>query len=298
MKHTAIVTFIVLGIFFLSQVIGLGIINSYIDHSATEETGKLALKNYPLGLESPEIEGPEAVFSIIAAILIGTVLALVLIKFKQRLLWKLWFLVAIFVTLTIAFKPFIGGTAAIVLGGLLALWKIYRPNFIVHNFTELFVYGGLAVILLPLLNKIVWAALLLILISAYDIYAVNKSKHMIKLAKFQTKSKVFAGVLIPYKMPKLGVGKKGKKVKVRTAILGGGDIGFPLLFAGVIFKDLILTNSAGIAFAKTLVVPVFTTIALGWLLFSAEKDKFYPAMPTISAGAFLGFIAIKLLGFL
>ena len=65
-----------------------------------------------------------------------------------------------------------------------------------------------------------------------------KSKHMVAMAQFQTKSGIFAGVLLPYKMPKLSLRKKKHKNKklVKTAILGGGDIGFPLIFSGVIMK--------------------------------------------------------------
>ena len=43
---------------------------------------------------------------------------------------------------------------------------------------------------------------LLILISVYDFIAVFKIKHMITLAKFQTKSKVFAGLFVPYRREK------------------------------------------------------------------------------------------------
>ena len=103
-------------------------------------------------------------------------------------------------------------------------------------------------------------------------YAVWKSKHMIKMAKFQTKMKLFAGLMVPY----------GKK----TAILGGGDLGFPLLFTGVIFK-----NSGW----ESLLVVACTTIALGVLLYKSEKNKYYPAMPFISLGCLVGYILTLLI---
>ena len=102
---------------------------------------------------------------------------------------------------------------------------------------------------MPLLN-IFYAYILLIILSLYDMYAVWKSKHMVKMAKFQTRSGIFAGLLIPYGFKKA---KKKGMVKVKTAVLGGGDIGFPLLFAGTIlvFKGwlpaLIVTACATIA---------------------------------------------------
>ena len=83
-------------------------------------------------------------------------------------------------------------------------------------------------------------------------YAVWKSKHMVKMAKFQTKSNIFAGLMLPYQK-KTGkvvsavtkTEKKEsaphtaieKKKELKTAILGGGDVAFPLLFAGVVLKS-------------------------------------------------------------
>jgi presenilin-like A22 family membrane protease len=297
MKHTVPVTFAVLGVFLVAQLIGLFIVSRYIDYQALKETGKITYSELPLKFERPEVPEKTSFVYIMVAILIGTILALVLIRFQQKVIWKLWFLLAVFITLNVAFKPFVAAQVATFAAIVFSIWKTFFPNFYVHNLTELFIYGGLAAIFVPILN-VFSAILLLIFISAYDAYAVWKSKHMIKLAQFQTKSKMFAGVVIPYKLPKMKVPKPSKKIKVRSAILGGGDIGFPLLFAGVMFKELILTNTASVAFAKVLIIPAFATIALGWLLFKAQQDKFYPAMPTISLGCFIGFILMNLIGFL
>ena len=133
-----------------------------------------------------------------------------------------------------------------------------------------------------------------LLISAYDIYAVWKSKHMVTLAKFQTSSKVFAGLSIPYKMPKKEAKKKTGKVvkieKIKTAILGGGDIAFPLIFAGVVMKQ--------VGFLTSLIIPVFVSAALLILFIKSKKDRFYPAMPFLSFGCLVGYGFVLLLGFI
>ncbi len=299
MKHTWSVSLIVLAVFFVAQVLGLVIINNYVNHQALTQTGNVTFRQLPLGMQTPQTQGVESFITIMLAVLIGTVLALALIRFNQHSLWKIWFLVAIFVTLTVAFGSFFSETIAIVLAALFALWKVFRPNIYVHNLTELFIYGGLAAIFVNMLN-ILAAVLLLLFISAYDAYAVWKSKHMITLAKFQTDSKLFAGVLIPYKLPKSSMksSKSTKTKRVKTAILGGGDIGFPLLFAGVLFKELLAKNSVSVALAEVLIVPICATLALGWLLYKGQKDKFYPAMPFISTGCFIGLAIMHFLGFL
>ena len=110
---------------------------------------------------------------------------------------------------------------------------------------------------------------------------------------------MFAGLLIPYKLTKLSLPKKAVKKtakiskvpqKVRTAILGGGDIGFPLIFAGIVLKELGLWQS--------LIIPFFATLGLGMLLWKSKEKKFYPAMPFISAGCFLGLGIVLLIGLL
>ena len=88
-------------------------------------------------------------------------------------------------------------TIIIFLAISLAAWKILRPNVFIHNLTEVFIYGGIAALLVPIIN-LFSAFILLLLISIYDMYAVWKSKHMVSMAKFQSEAKVFAGLLKRY----------------------------------------------------------------------------------------------------
>ncbi|MEA3430045.1 MAG: presenilin family intramembrane aspartyl protease [Nanoarchaeota archaeon] len=299
MKHTLKVTIFLVIIFFCAQIIGLGVINQYMDHEQTEETGNITWSNLPYDLERPEIEETSSYAWIMAAILIGTALLLLLIRFRRVNIWKFWFFISVWLALSIAFGAFVNQLLAVILALALGIWKVFKPNIWVHNGTELFIYGGLAAIFVPIIS-VKGAFILLLIISIYDMIAVWKSKHMVKLAKFQTDSKVFAGLLVPYKLPKMSkMGKKkSKKVKVKTAVLGGGDIGFTLLFAGVMMKQLMLTNTIAIGFLKTVIITVTTTVALFWLLTAAKKDKFYPAMPFLSIGCVAGFIILAILGFI
>jgi presenilin-like A22 family membrane protease len=294
MKHNVPVTLILVSVFFLAQIVGLFIIQNYVDVAATAESGVIVYEELPLGVERPEIDAKYSFIYIISAVLIGTVLLLLLIKFKFRRLWKVWYFIAIFIALVIAFNAFMPTIVAAVLGLLIALWKSFKPNVVVHNLSELFIYGGLAVIFVPIMNVFA-AIMLLFLISIYDMYAVWKSKHMIKLAQFQSKSNMFAGFYVPYgkeikiKNNKTSVkmSKKAVKVKmkVKSAVLGGGDIAFPLLFSGVVFADVGFW---------TLVITVTTSIALFGLLTFGKKNRFYPAMPYLTVGCLIGYAIIRL----
>ncbi|MEW5896615.1 MAG: presenilin family intramembrane aspartyl protease [Nanoarchaeota archaeon] len=298
MKHNIKITVIVLLIFLLAQFIGIVIIYKYIDPLKSAETGKTEFKQLPIG-ERPPLEEKTSFIPIIIAILIGTVILLLLMKYNLTLVWKLWFLIAVVLSLTVAWGVFVRKEIAAIIALAAGIWKIFRPNVWIHNFTELFVYGGLAAIFVPLFN--IWSiVILLVLISGYDAYAVWKSKHMITLAKSQTEAKIFAGFFIPYKLGK-AAGKKitGKRsadkkigtaapkkvlTTVKTAVLGGGDIGFPLIFAGVLLKEYGLWQS--------LIIPFGALLGLSILLWKGKEDKFYPAMPFISAGCFLGLLVV------
>jgi len=288
-----------LTIFLLAQFIGIGIIYNYIDADKSLETGETVFKELPIG-ERPPVEERTSFIFIILAILIGTGLLLLIIKYQWMWVWKIWFLLAVVIALTIAGTAFMKAEIALILALAFGIWKIFKPNVWVQNITELFIYGGLAAIFVPMFNM--WSVIiLLILISIYDAYAVWKSKHMITLAKSQTKAKIFAGLMIPYKLGKT-VSKKVKKkitekktktkvsVKIRTAVLGGGDIAFPLIFAGVILKEMGLWQA--------LIIPFFALLGLGILMWKGKEKKFYPAMPFISAGCFLGLGTIYLISFL
>lgn len=285
-----------LGLFLAAQYIGILVLANYVDVVKTEETGVIEFEELPtvgpVQIERPDVEPDVSLWYIMAAILIGTVLVLLIIRFNVHTLWKLWFFLAVLITITISLAAFITGSIAFIAGFILAWLKIYHPNVYTHNLTELLVYSGLAAIFVPILNLSVMIILLL-LISAYDMYAVWKSKHMVKMAKFQAKSGIFAGLLLPYKIPKgrtavRKVTKKTKlvKTKIQTAVLGGGDIGFPLLFTGVVLKTF--------GMGPALIVPLFTGAALFGLLWFGQRKKFYPAMPFITIGCFVGLIAISL----
>lgn len=303
MKHNFTITLILVGVFFVSQLLGLFIVSKYVSGVVVNpETGKIenvTYKNLPLEMQRPQVEASSSYLYILGAVLIGTILVLLLVKFRGFKLWKAWFFLSVALCLTIAFAAFVNQFLAITLGILFAVLKIYKPTVFLHNFTEVFIYGGLAAIFVPIMN-IFAIIVLLILISIYDMIAVWQSKHMVTMAKFQTESKVFAGLSIPYTLSVQGkrevkkearlqspLAKKKSKQENKNAILGGGDIGFPLLFAGVVMKTT--------PFSKVLIIPAIVSVALFLLLYFAKKDKFYPAMPFLSAGCFVGYGLLALL---
>ncbi|MCL6500610.1 MAG: hypothetical protein K6T16_01085 [Candidatus Pacearchaeota archaeon] len=338
MKHSLKITITLLLMFLLAQFIGLSVMTSYYNYfgRGAEErikTSELVQPEVSVVRETvpPQIELKKPVdilrivMVIVISILIATFLFFLLSRVKITVLLRAWFAFVVFVCLSLAFAlllyPYMSTSTFSVLGKKMALaeviavplaavftfLKIFKRDILAHNFTELFIYPGLAVIFLPLLNVIA-AAILLIAISIYDMIAVWKTKYMIKLAKFQINHlKIFTGFFLPYVAPKDRVriekmralakreaekakrtGKKPRKkekkvkIKVQIAALGGGDVAFPLIFVGTILFQF------GLAAATVTILS--TALALLLLLTFGEKGKFYPAMPFLSAGCFLGLI--------
>lgn len=301
MKHNPRIIIWLLVLFLVAQYVGLAVVNQYIDYPTSRETGNFTVTDLPsiagAEVDRPEIEENLSPFYLIGAILIGTILLLLIIKWGKQVIWKIWFFLAVALALHFSAFAFFqnilyGAWLSLGLAVLFATLKIWRPSIVIQNLTEVFLYGGLAAIFFSVVN--IWAMIvILILISIYDAYAVWKSKHMIKLAKFQTKSGIFAGLLIPYKMPvHAKKSKRAKKVRhthsVRTAVLGGGDIGFPLLFAAAVLKEYAIIGQGWLA----LIIPPFAGLALLGLLTLGKQDRFYPAMPFITVGCFVGLAVV------
>jgi presenilin-like A22 family membrane protease len=297
MKHDLKTTLLLLLIFVLAQITGLALVNK--DIAAVSEQGEITHQDTVIG-KRPQTEGAGSLTFMLAAILVGTLLVLLIIRFRQVYFWKLWFFLAVWIAAGVALGVIFSAPTALIIALVLAIIKVWRHNVFFHNITEILMYAGIAVLLVPIFD-VFYSAILLLVISAYDVYAVWKSKHMVKMAKFQTESKLFAGLFIPYKRvqeSKPLLGAKTVKVvrKRKTAILGGGDIAFPLIFSGAVMESLI---SGGldriVALYETLIITAATTVSLFFLFAFAKKDKFYPAMPFVTAGCILGYLIILLI---
>ena len=305
MKHNVKVTIIILIMFLVTQFIGLYVVNSYATQKVVD--GNIVTvndsKTIPYGMALPEdtkIDYGTNFVSMLIAFVIAISLLFLLTHIKAKIVMKVWFFFVTVIALGISFNAILPSTNYSPLIGLLlaiplAVGKIFRREFISHNLSELLIYPGIAAVFVPLLS-LKTAIILLVIISLYDAWAVWKSGIMQKMAKYQMNElKIFSGFFIPYaskkqkeklkriKNKEISDGKgKDKGVKVNVAILGGGDVIFPIITAGVVLKIWGLIPAISIS--------VGALVGLGLLLFFSEKKKFYPAMPFISSGIFLAML--------
>lgn len=293
MKHKISVTFLLLGMFLITQLIGLFI----IDRGVVPE-----MFSYEVGTQSSF----STLFSMLISFVIAITLFFFLIQYKWKFFLRIWFALVILLTLGITINSFFymngfQGNLYFIYSLLIALpfvlLKILRPSVIIHNLTEMFIYSGLSLVFVNVLTPIT-VIILLVLISFYDMWAVWHSGVMQKMAKFQmSEIKIFSGFLIPYltneMRDKIKASKQGsKKIKIPIALLGGGDIAFTLIPAGVFLKSF--------GWFPALFVVAGGFLGLVYLLFCSEKRKFYPApaMPFITLGIFIALIFYAIVYFL
>ncbi len=271
MKHSSKIITILVALFLITQYTGLYIISSYSTKTIQVVDGKeitnLTWASLPYQIERPDLNQETSFLSMTIAILFVTFLILVVMRFNLDWIWKAWFFLSVFFCLIIAFGAFMIEQLSFILASLLSYAKIFKRNVITQNISELFIYGGLAAVFVPIIN-LFGAILFLIIISIYDFIAVFKTKHMIHMAKAQAKMKIFPGLMIP-------------SAKKRVAVLGGGDLGLPLIFTGVALKTIGM---------KALIIPLFSAAALYYLMILGKKNKFYPAMPFITVGCLIGLL--------
>jgi presenilin-like A22 family membrane protease len=325
-KHSVPITAILVSLFIAAQVVGLGLLAIDIDAVDVIDGGRVVQHGTTALGDRPPLSGAGSFWYLVIGVAIGTAIVLLLIRLRAFRLWKVWFFLAVALSLAVAFGVIVPRWAALLMGVLLAFWKVSKPNPVVHNLTEIFMYAGIAILLVPLFSFF-WICMTLVVISVYDMIAVWYSKHMVTMAQEQTKAQLFAGLYVPKRdepttqapispavpaptrtihttthagrahpvgaAPDTPVSQAASKQAAshKGAILGGGDIAFPLLFSGVVMETLIMRGlDAPDAFMRASIITLTSALALTLLFVYAKKDRFYPAMPFLSAGCALGAI--------
>jgi hypothetical protein len=310
MKHSWKITSILLGMFIICQLIGIAVISSYSPQTETVIINNVSMNkttyNLPSAFEPPEQGEKQNAWSLflnmVFAFAIVIFIYLLLMKFGMAKFMQIWFLIVIGIAVGISLNAglrFVTAYAVLIsfiAGFLISILKTFRRNVFVHNISELLIYPGIAAMFVALIVSyasapILVISLFLIGISVYDIYAVWHSQVMQKMAKYQIeKVKVFAGFFIPYinkeereRLDKLKLKMKNKdrkiKVKASLAILGGGDVVWPMILSGIVYNVFGLMGA--------LIIVAGAVLSLGTLFYLGKKGKFYPAMPFISGGCFI-----------
>lgn len=222
---------------------------------------------------------------IIITILIGALILLVVLKFiKHRAPYKIFFgflfFLGTFYTLNI-WLPFI---FALIL--TIAIFIIQRqwPIIIFHNLIIVLTIVWAAVYLGLVITP--WQMVLVLLVlSIYDIIAVWKTKHMIRMFKGLAERGVVFAVIIPTKIHNLFKPVPEVKPTGEFLFMGTGDFALPMIFA-------ISALSKSIWSAILIICGALLGIIFIHFVFLIKKErKPLPALPPLAIGAILGWLA-------
>lgn len=326
MKQENKTKLIILTLFLITQFVGILLINNYypiIDYDEENQIKNITQEKLPFGLSTTTNENTSInIISLIFSFIFVLFLFTLLIKYKTKNILKIWFSFIVILSLSITINGFLFKLPiknitfySFIIALVLTYFKIIKPNYYVHNITEILIYPGVSLILVyaiynplkPLYNVYLILGLL-VLISIYDMWAVWKSKIMQKMANYQMKEiKIFSGFLIPviddktknkikklkekYKNKKIPEKIKNQKFKVQFAALGGGDVAFPILTSSIFmwtFTKQSLFNINGLIPGLFITFGAF--LGLSFLLIFKKQNKAYPAMPFISSGILISLL--------
>jgi presenilin-like A22 family membrane protease len=173
------------------------------------------------------------------------------------------------------------------MGFLLFWWWKWPSVFIQDVCVVLSIAGAGSILGLTISPET--AVFFLIIFSAYDIVAVYKTKHMVKMAKEMIESRAILGLVIPSSIIDFKSSLSEIKPGGKFLILGGGDVVLPLFLCSSIISS---------GQPQPLIVAVFSLIGVffSFLFFIFQKDRRpIPALPPIAFFSIIGFLLTRVL---
>ncbi|MDP3954314.1 MAG: presenilin family intramembrane aspartyl protease [bacterium] len=225
--------------------------------------------------------------------IIMAVIIFMFIFFSKRggragaIFYKIFLGFALFGGSQLALQSFMNPTAAFFVAIGLVFWFLYKNNVIIQNLIMVFALAGIGAIFGLSLEPTV-AVILLLVFSVYDIIAVYKTGHMIKLAETMIKSKAIFGFVIPSRLHLFKEKVQNVNPGDDFMILGSGDIIMPIILASSV---LVFSSIQAYFIAIFSVVGLFIT----HLLFSNQKVRRpMAALPPIAVMSIIGYLVSHL----
>lgn len=204
---------------------------------------------------------------------------------KSAIFFKLILGIAIFAGSQTVFSLFFNEALVSTLAALLLAFAVLKTKFVLlHNIGIILALAGIGAVLGVSLAPLS-VIFLLLLLSFYDIIAVYKTGHMVKLAEDMIKSRAIFGLVLPQEIK----GYRERLDNVRPGegfmILGSGDVVMPLI--------LIASVSGFHGLAAGLTVMLFSMFGLFltyWLFITQKTRRPMAALPPIAALSIIGYL--------
>lgn len=245
------------------------------------------LKTIPI----PKIETGPSILWFLLAFIVATALIIILLRFfKGPVAFGALFSFLIFIGSDIVFSTFLPRLIALALAIAVVGVRILWPNVLSHNFAIILAVAGVSA-QLGIMLTVPAVIILLIVLSVYDVWAVFKTKHMVKMAKGLIQRGMPPTIIIPENIGALGAPiahvraekLRRKADKGKFLLLGSGDLAFPLIFAVAALEYGLQTSFA-------IIVGALAGILIVHYLLAKGKIRALPALPPIAAGSIIAFL--------
>ena len=281
---------------FLIQTIIVFLFMSFLSlvTANTMITGKVVYTSEPVHSVyiSPTVSAPPYepagidAFQFLVAFFIATSLMLIFLKLcKGKFLFEFFFAGAVIFgaqgPLGILFEK----TSAFFIAVTIVVLRFAYPRIWTQNLAIILGIAGIAASLGMSVEPLM-ALLILVLLSIYDIIAVYKTRHMVKLFKGMAKKGAVLALILPKNFSKwFG---KFKIIEPKNenefVFLGTGDLALPLFFAVSAF-------SLGVEFSLAIIAGAIIGFAVDHLIFMTQKKKNpIPALPAVAFFSIMGYL--------
>jgi len=204
----------------------------------------------------------------------------------KGLFFKLIFILAVFAGASQILSVLLPDIIALILTAILIFCWIRKRTVLIHNLAIILGLAGITVFLgLSLGPETV--IVLLIILSAYDIIAVYKTKHMVKMAEEMISARAILALIVPRELADLKIDLKEVRPGGNLLILGGGDMAFPLLLSISLLPQGIVVSLIVALFA---LLGIFTSF---YLFISQKVRRPIPALPPIALFSIVGYLVSR-----
>lgn len=165
---------------------------------------------------------------------------------------------------------------------LTAAFWVY-PSVIFENLLMIFTMAGLGAIFGLSLTPIT-VVLILVAFSFYDIIAVYKTGHMVKMAEAMIKSRAIFGLIIPRTYSDFTQSMRAVQPGEHFMILGSGDVILPLVLSASLVR---------VSLPQTIVVAIFSALGFvltGLIFANQEVRRPMAALPPIATLSIIGYL--------
>ena len=238
--------------------------------------------------------GPMLIYFFAVVIVMGIILFVIpmsALKYIMRLVFSLLFAWGVFIALVF----WVPVAAAIAIAAVVGLAWLLAPRVWLHNIAMLLAMASMGAVFGRMISP--WTAMaLLAVIAVYDFFAVRFG-YMLWMADKLSETVTLPAFFIPRFVSEWKGNLKGKRVaaiaEIKSedrdfSILGGGDIGFPILLVSSVYF--------GYGFNSALLVAGFAlagVIGAYWIQATFLKGKPIPALPPIATLSLIGILIIR-----